>query len=177
MQNRNNPLPLPRSDEPLYEWARRLTRWSRLLYARYRRRRRYACIRCGNAARMSCRACGARVCNRCWVLSIETGAPAALCLDCVSSTVAARSPSRGRPHPSELLRAGARTLAWLLGAVAAVGFWQHGTAGIWRVLAFLLQPAALLGAVPLALVLGAIRIALGKSLTAILASRKTFPSA
>jgi hypothetical protein len=41
-------------------------------------------------------------------------------------------------------------------------------AGFWRLAAFLLQPAALLGAVPLALLLGAIRIALGKALAAMM---------
>ncbi len=57
-------------------------------------------------------------------------------------------------------------MLWSVAAIAAFAYCQHGWSGPWRLVATLLQPAVILGLVPLAFLLGAIRIALSKALRA-----------
>jgi len=79
--------------------------------------------------------------------------------------------SGDRTHPAEVFQAGASLVLWSLAAIAAFAYWQHGWSGPWRLVAILLQPAVILGLVPLAFLFGAIRIALSKALRATLRER------
>ncbi len=128
-------------------------------FGRYRRRRREeACLRCGRLAQAVCRACGARVCDRCWRLSLETGAPAFLCIECFASDPPGRP---GRPFGgAETFNAGVKILLIALVGLVGAGYWEGGWSGLWSVVGALLHPAMVLGLVPLAFLLGAIRSAL-----------------
>lgn len=150
-----------RRDEILAKWVLRLLTRCRRTYRAYRRKRSQGCIRCGIRAAGSCQACGALVCNRCWLPSIETGEIAALCLDCTAA------PAQTIRHGSgsvATLRTGAITLGWALAALGLWTYWRHGTAGPWRLVVVLLDPAILLGLLPLAFLLGVLRTLLVRSL-------------
>jgi hypothetical protein len=156
--------PINRPFESLLERGLRALR-------RHGLRRANACVRCGRPYSTNCQACGAKVCDRCWILSIETGAPAILCLDCTQPSRA--RPPEGRLEAAETFRSGARTLALVIVAIGALSYWQHGWAGPWRVAALLLQPSITLGLVPLAFLIGAVRIAAVRALGALLKDRSS----
>jgi len=158
------------SDVPEESLEGLLERGLRML-REYSRRRGRACLRCGRPYSTSCRACGAKICERCSVLSIETGTPAVLCLDCTR-------PSRARPAETRFdggtaFRTGVRTLLFVLVSLGMVSYWQRGWAGPWRIMAILLQPAITLGLVPLAFLLGAGRIAIVRALHALFTDRSS----
>jgi hypothetical protein len=144
-----------------------LIRWSRSSWRRYRRRREAACLRCGRPARATCRACGARVCDRCWLLSIETGAAAVLCIDC---TARSGHPGHGfaGSEPVDLLRHGAKVVGWSLAALALWSYARSGWSGLSSFAALVLQPAVTLSLVPLAFLLGAARMVALRALRALL---------
>ena len=122
-----------------------------------RHRRRSVCLRCGRPAGVTCHACSALVCDRCWVLSIETGAALPLCLDCAPGR---RSEPRSLGgHPAQMFRSGARALLAVIAGLVLYGYWRYGWPGAWRVIATLLHPAVTLGLVPMAFLLGAFRSA------------------
>ncbi len=125
-------------------------------WERYRRRGASACLRCGRPAGVNCHACSALVCGRCWVLSIETGAALPLCLDCVSPSRPS-APALRSFNPGEVFRSGARALVVVVSAAVGFGYWRHGWAGAWSVIATLLHPTVTLGLVPMAFLLGAVR--------------------
>lgn len=157
---------LPRRDSSLTAPLTRLVQRSTVALRRYRKRRASGCLRCGGVASVTCSACAARVCDRCWLLSIETGSAAALCLDCIVPSSPNRLPGY-RTEPAGVFQAGARTVAWACVATAGVLYWEQGWTGPWRLVAVLLQPAVLLGLVPLAFLLGAFRTAALRALRAI----------
>src|SRR5207244_2278784 len=100
---------------------------------------------------------------------------ASLCLDCI----ALGSSNRvfvARPRPSELFQAGGRTLLGALAATAGVLYWQRGWTGPGVLLGTLLQPAVLLGLVPLTFLLGTLRAALHRALRTIVSEPRS-PSA
>jgi hypothetical protein len=167
---------LPRRDGSLTEPLAELLERSRAALRRYRHRRASACLRCGRTATTSCSACAARVCDRCWVLSIETGSAASLCLDCIAPG-SSNCVSDARPRPSEVFQLGGRTLLGGLAAAAGVLFWQRGWAGPGVLMTTLLQPAVLLGLVPLAYLLGTLRVGLLRALRAIVSELLRSPSA
>lgn len=105
------------------------------------------------------------MCDGCWLPSIETGEAAALCLDCIAPGSAQRG-SRSRSDPTRLFRNGARILGAILVALFGLASWRHGWSGAWRVVAALLDPTILLGLVPMAFLLGALRSVLVRSLRA-----------
>ncbi len=145
-------------DESALPGLDRVVRWSKALYRRWRRAREQSCVRCGSRAAQTCEACGALVCDRCWILSIETGAASALCLDCVASSTSSRAKATGRVEGAEIFRSGLRLLGAMIVAIAALSYWQRGWSGPRGVLLALLQPAVTFGLVPLAFLLGAIRL-------------------
>jgi hypothetical protein len=108
--------------------------------------------------------------------SIETGAVASLCLDCIAPRPVSRSPSQAQPSPAEVFRAGARTFAWGAGAALAFSYFKYGWAGPWRLLALLLDPTITLALVPLALLLGTVRVGLVRVVRGILGARSRPPS-
>ena len=112
-----------------------------------------------------------RVCDRCWVLSIETGMASGLCVDCAAGATRRRPPLPSRTGGAELFRAGMRMLAWTILAVVAIAYWQHGWAGPRRVLIALLEPAILFALAPLALVLGAMRAGVVRLARALVSDR------
>jgi hypothetical protein len=57
-------------------------------------------------------------------------------------------------------RSGIRILALLVAGVTAFGYWKSGWSGAWAVLGKVLEPAIVLGLIPLAFVLGAIHLVL-----------------
>jgi hypothetical protein len=166
----------PRRDGSLTEPLAGLVERSKAALRRYRRRRASACLRCGKTASVTCSACGARVCDRCWLLSIETGSAASLCLDCIAPGMSSRV-SGNRSLPSEIFRVGGRTLIGGLAAAAGVLYWQYGWAGLWVLVGTLLQPPVLLGLVPLAFLLGALRVGLLRALGAVFSGSPRSPSA
>jgi hypothetical protein len=156
-----------RHDEIMAEWAVRLLARCRAAYRAYRRERSQRCIRCGERAAGSCQACGALVCNRCWLPSIETGELATLCLDCTAA------PARAMGQRSDAvatLRSGTVTLGWTIAALGAWTYWGHGADGPRRLIAVLLEPTILLGLFPLAFLLGVLRNLLIRSLRGALKS-------
>ncbi len=157
----------PRAGEPLWEWMRRLGRSARFLYNRRRERLASACLRCGAPAAGFCLACRALVCERCSVVSIETGDAGVLCVGCVGPSPRRRVLPELRSDRGEIFRSGAGGLAILLVAVAGWSYWQEGWPGPWKVLALLLQPAVTLSLVPLALVVGGLRKALRRAFSAL----------
>ena len=148
-----------------------LLRRYRLAVGRYRRRRENACLRCGRAAAVVCRACGARVCNRCWRLSFETGSAMRLCIDCLAPGGAGPPRARGRAGSSEMLRAGVKILVVAVAAIATASFGKQGWPGAWAVIGTLLHPSIVLGLVPLAFLLGAIWLVLFSAVRALLKGR------
>ena len=72
---------------------------------------------------------------------------------------------------------GGRILVGALAVSAGVFYWQHGWAGGWILIGTLLQPAVLLGMVPLAFLLGAVRVGLLRVLRAVLSQPPRSPSA
>lgn len=60
---------------------------------------------------------------------------------------------------------------------AGILYWQHGWAGPWALVAMLLQPAVLLGLVPLAFLLGAVWVGLLRALRALVSAPPGSPSA
>ena len=165
-------MALPRHDgsvtEPLSNLIERLAG----AFRRYRLRRASECLRCGRTASVTCSACDARVCDRCWVLSIETGSAASLCVDCIAPKFS-NPVSEGRPRPSDLFNAGGRTLLGALAAAGCVLYWEQGWRGPWVLVGTLLQPAVLLGLIPLTLLLGTLRVGLIRALRMIVNERRS----
>jgi hypothetical protein len=137
----------------------------------YVRARREGCLRCGRKASLTCPACGARVCDRCWLPSIETGSVAFLCLDCIAPAAAKRSTSLARVRPAELFRAGTRTFAWVAAVALVVAYLEYGWSGPWRLVAALLDPTITLALVPLAFLLGAVRVGVVRAVRLALSAR------
>lgn len=165
-----NEVSLLDRDDLMADWLRRwLRRAVVALRARARSRRR-ACIRCGAPATVACRACGALACDRCWLPSIEAGDAAALCLDCIAPGSARRDP-RSRSDPARLFRDGARMLGAIFVALLGLACWRRGWSGAGRIVAVLFEPAVLLGLVPMAFLLGALRSALIAALRALVTDR------
>ncbi|HEX9641151.1 MAG TPA: hypothetical protein VGB13_07545 [Candidatus Krumholzibacteria bacterium] len=96
---------------------------------------------------------------------------ASLCLDCIVPQAARRSSSRARVSPAELFRAGAGALAWGAGAALTFAYFKYGWSGPWRLVAVLLDPTVTLALVPLAFLLGTVRIGLVRALRRILSAR------
>lgn len=163
-------MSLPRQDDIFPDRWGGLLRRARRAYRDYLRTRREGCVRCGRRASLSCPACGARVCDRCWLPSIETGSVAFLCLDCIAPTARPRSPRLGRVRPAELFRAGARTFAWGLGVALVFSYLEYGWSGPWRLIAALLDPAVTLALAPLAFLLGAVRVGLVRAVRGVLSA-------
>lgn len=154
-------------DELVADWVRGLIARVRSAYRARRRERARRCIRCGAPATMECTACGALACDRCWLPSIETGEIAVLCLDCTGS----RTPSpAARFDAVASARSGAVILLWILGGIAAWVGWRQGPRAGWRFVATLLDPGILLGLVPLAFLLGALRSVAVRSLDGLVRS-------
>lgn len=148
-------------DEIVADWVRGLIARVRSAYRARRLDRARRCIRCGGLATMECTACGALACDRCWLPSIETGEIAVLCLDCTGS----RTPApRARFDAVASARSGAVILGWIVGGIAAWVGWREGPSAAWRFVAVLFEPAILLGLVPLAFLLGALRSVVVRSL-------------
>jgi hypothetical protein len=144
---------------------RALSRCRQALDRRARLRER-ACLRCGRPATTVCRACGARVCNRCWDLSVDSGSPARLCIDCLPSDRPRRLASR--LHGGQIFRSGARILGLAIASVTGLAYWRSGWPGAWAVVGSLFNPAIVLGLVPLAFVLGALHLVLLRVLRSLL---------
>ena len=93
------------------------------------------------------------------MVSIETGMVSALCVECSAGSRTRRPPSgAGKIDAAELFRSGARLTAWLMVAVAGFAYWQRGAAGLARTAVALIDPAILFALVPLAFLLGALRV-------------------
>jgi hypothetical protein len=90
------------------------------------------------------------------VLSIETGSALPLCLDCVAPGGSAAR-QRAGIKAAEIFRSGGRLLVAGIGALAVYAYSRDGWQGVWRVAATLLQPAVILGLVPMAFLIGAIQ--------------------
>ena len=158
----------------LFPGLRGLVRRVSVALRRYRRRREAGCLRCGETATATCRACSARVCDRCWLPSIETGTAAVLCLDCIAPGQS--RVSAARTSPTDAFRCGARALAASFVAASLVLYWRNGWPGVWRLAAALLQPPVLLALVPLAFLIGSVGMRLARAMRAIVSRRSRLSS-
>jgi hypothetical protein len=101
---------------------------------------------------------------------------ASLCLDCIAPQAARRSSSQARVSPAEIFRAGAGVLTWGVGAALIFAYFEYGWSSPWRFVAVLLDPTMILAVVPLAFLLGAVRVGLVRALRRILSARSRLSS-
>jgi hypothetical protein len=158
-------------DDPLLPGLDRWVRHWKAVYRRRKRARGAVCIRCGEVATQTCEACRAAVCARCWVLSIETGMVSGLCLDCVAGSGEKRKAAGSALQGPALFRSGLRMVAWMIALTVALGYWQRGADGVRRIVVGLLDPAIVFALVPLAFLLGAIRVRFLRLVRAFLSER------